>query len=130
MTVTLNRAYGGFAAGAVATFPAELEASLIAQKLAINGGTPTTGNQVTTQAQNQSLPVSTGFVYVAAAASTATITNPNITAQSKVLAVIQQASADSTFTSILRTNAAAGVATITGNAAATATVQVAYFIFN
>lgn len=130
MSVTLIRPYGGFAAGAVATFSAELEAALVAQGLATSGGTPTTGSQTTTQSQNPALPVAAGFVYIAAAASSVTISNPNITANSKVLAWIQQSGADGTLTSIVRTNAAAGVATITGNAAATATVAVGYVIFN
>lgn len=130
MSVTLTRAYGGFAAGSVVTLSAELEAALIAQGYGSDGGTPTTGNQTTTQSQTPDLPVSSGFVYIAAGASSATISNPDITANSKVLAWIQQASADGTLTSIPRTNAAAGVATVTGNANATATVKVGYVIFN
>ena len=130
MAVTLIRAYGGFAAGAVANFSSELEASLVAQGLATSGGTPTSGNQTTTPSQNSSLPFQTGFVYVAFGASSVTISIPVITTQTKVFAVIQQAAADGTLTSIVRTNAAAGVATITGNANATAQVQIAYALYN
>jgi hypothetical protein len=130
MSVTLLRPYGGFQAGQVATFSAELEAALVAQGLATSGGTPTTGNQTTTQSQSPALPVSSGFAYIGAGASSVTVSNPNITANSKVFASIQQAAADTTLTVIETVNAASGVATIVGDAAATATVKIAYVIFN
>lgn len=130
MAVTLIRAYNGFAAGSVVEFPAELEAALVAQKLATSGGTLTTGAQSSTVAVTPWVPVASGFVSIAAAASSLVVSNPAITSQSKAFAAISQSAADGTLTSIVRVFCQNGSMTITGNAGATAAVRVAYIVFN
>ena len=130
MTVTLNRAYGGFTSGSVVDLSAELEAALIAQGLAITGGTLSSGAQSTTQTQTPWTPAAVGIALVAAAASSVVISNSSITATSKAFAVINQSAADTTLTSIVRAFCAAGTLTITGNAASTAAVRVSYVVFN
>jgi hypothetical protein len=57
------------------------------------------------------------------------IANRNIMPQSTVIAVLSGAAADSTLTSILRVTPANGSVTITGNANATAAVQIDYVVF-
>lgn len=122
--VTLNFAYQGYAAGTTVELPASTEASLIASGQAVDAGNgpPTAGN-VTTSASN-------GCVGIAAGQSSVTITNPNITKQSKVWASIAQAAADGTLTQIVRVFCQNGSVTIYGNANATATTQVDWSIIN
>lgn len=129
MTVTLNRAYNGLPAGTVAEFSSELEAALIAQGLALNGGTPSTGAQTRTESPVTAVSLS-GTAFIAVGAASVVISNANITANSKAVAVVAQAAADATLTNILRVSCAAGAVTITGNANATAATEVAYVVFN
>lgn len=130
MTVTISslRPYQGYAAGSVVDLPAELEAALIAQGLAVNGGTLTSGAQSPTVTGNQSIPILSGIVVIPAAGTSVTVNNATITATSKAVAAISQASADATLTSLVRVNCTAGVLTITGNAASTAAVRVSYVV--
>lgn len=129
MAVTLSRAYGGFAPGTVVDLPAELEASLVAQNLATAGGTLTSGALTPNVSGNAAIPVLAGIAVVAAGASSVTVSNPAITATSKATAMVSQAAADGTLTSVLRANCTAGVLTITGNANATAATRVSYIVF-
>lgn len=71
----------------------------------------------------------TGKSAIAAGASSVTITNAFCTASSLVAAWIQQAAFDATLTTIVA-NPGAGSFTITGNAAATAAVTIAWEILN
>lgn len=119
MTVLLSsqRGYGAFAAGTIVTLPASTESALVAQNLAtVSTAVPTTGAVTSNEFQ--------GRVAFAAAASSLVVTNPNVNISSKVTARINQASADSTMTSIARVVPAAGSFTIYANAAATATTVV------
>lgn len=128
MTVALLRAYSGFPAGAVVTLPAELEASLVAQGLALTSAAVPTSGAATNLGATDGFPqVLSGIAAVAIGASSVVISNPKFAANSKVFAQIQQAAADATLTSIVRTLAGAGTITITGNANATAATQVSYF---
>lgn len=127
MTVTLNRSYQGLPAGTVTEFSAELEAALIAQGLASNGGTLTAG-ALSNTANGLKVVGFAGTAVIAAAASSVVISNPAITANSKAFAQVAQAAADATLTSVLRVSCAAGAVTITGNAAATAATEVSYLI--
>lgn len=122
MAVTLLRAYGGYPAGQIAQFEASTEQSLVAQRLATQGGTITSG--AATANQNQ------GRASIAAAASSVVITNNLVNANSVLEAVIAQGSADGTLTSVVRVVPAAGSFTIFGNAAATAAVVVDWKLLN
>jgi hypothetical protein len=128
--VTLLRSYNGLAAGAVAEFPAELEAALVAQKLATSGGTPTAGAQTRTEPPIAGMQGWAFSAFIAAGASSVVVSNANITANSKAVAVVAQAAADATLTQVLRCTCAAGTVTVTGNANATAATEVAVIVFN
>jgi hypothetical protein len=115
MTVTLNRAYAGNASGATVTFDAKTEAALIAQGLAVNAATSAT----TVGAQSST--VTAGTAAIAAGASSVVVTNPNITANSTVVAYVSQTTADTTLLRVERIVPAAGSVSIFGTANATAT---------
>lgn len=122
MAVTLLRAYGGTPAGQVVEFSSELETALIAQGIATNASVAntTTGNQT----QN----TWSGTAAIAAGSSSVVITNSNITANSKVWAVVAQAAADGTLLRVERVVPAAGSVTIYGTANATATTLIDWAI--
>lgn len=125
MTVLLSsaRGYGQLAAGTVVELPASTEAALVAQGLAtVSAAALTTGAYSTNEFS--------GTCAVAAAATSIVITNPNITASSKVWAVVSQAAADATFLRIERIVPAAGSVTIHGTAAATAATQIDWAILS
>ena len=73
--------------------------------------------------------VTQGRVAIAIGASAVVITNRLVNLQSTVVPVLTGAAADATLTSILRVLPANGSFTITGNANATAAVQVDYLVF-
>lgn len=122
MSVLLNRAYSGHAAGTIATLPAQLEAALIAQGIA------TASSKANVAAGNLVANVAAGTAAIAIGASSVVITSDKITAASKVFATIAQAAADGTLTSIQRIVPADGQVTIYGNANATAKVLVDWSI--
>lgn len=124
MAVTLLRAYGGTPAGQVVEFTSELETALVAQGIA---STASVAN-VTTGAQTQN--TFSGTAAIAAGSSSVVITNSNITANSKVWAVVAQAAADGTLLRVERVVPAAGSVTIYGTAAATATTLIDWAIIN
>lgn len=118
MTVLLNRAYGGAAAGAILSFTSELEAALIAQGLA----SASTRALTTTGAQTQN--ALQGTAAIAAGASSVVITNNLVDANSHVTAKVAQAAADGTLLRVERVLCAAGSFTIFGTANATATTLI------
>jgi hypothetical protein len=70
-----------------------------------------------------------GAATIPIGAATVQVNDPNITANSVVLAQIMGAAADATLTSIARVTLTAGTRfTIVGNAAATAAVQVSWVV--
>lgn len=115
MTVTLNRAYAGYVAGATATFDNKTEAALIAQGLAVNAATSATTTGAATAI------ATAGTAAIAAGSSSVVITNPLITANSTVVAYVSQTTADTTLLRVERIVPAAGSVTIFGTANATAT---------
>ncbi len=129
MTVSLNRSYQGFPAGTVVDLDATTEAALITQGIASSSSAAiTSGNQSITAVPAPWQPAVAGYAAIAAAASSVVITVPGVTAQHKAWAVIAQSGADATLTSLVRVLCGAGTVTITGNAAATAQVRVAYWV--
>lgn len=120
MTVTLTQPYGSLASGTITELPASTETALIAQGRATTGGTLTTGAYTTTE--------TSGTASIAAGASSVVITNANITASSKVFAVVAQAAADGTLLRVERVVPAAGSVTIHGTANATAATTIDWAI--
>lgn len=124
MTVILSRPYQGIAAGVVVTLPDSTEAALIAQGLAV------TALKTATTTGAQTVPALSGTAAIAAGASSVVITNPLVTATSKVFAAVSQAAADSTLLRVERVLPAAGSFTIYGTANATATTLIDWIVFN
>ena len=124
MTVTLSRAYAGAPAGTTLTLPDSTESALIAQGLAV------TAAATATSAGAQSMAALTGKAAIPAGASSVVITNPLVTAGSKVFAVVAQAAADGTLLRVERVVPATGSFTIYGTANATATTLVDWIVFN
>jgi hypothetical protein len=123
MTVLLSsqRGYGASPAGAVITLHPSTEAALITQGLATNSVAA-----ITTGAQSSN--EFSGRCAFAAAATSLVVTNPNVQPQTKINAIINQATADTTFTFVARVVPAAGSFTIFANAAATAATVVDWYI--
>ena len=119
--ILLGRSYAGHAAGTIVQLPTNVETALIAQGLATTSAGPVTPGAVTTTA-------SQGRVGIAAGQSSVVVTNPNITAESKVFAVVAQAAADGTLLRVERVLCAAGSFTIYGTANATAAVAIDWAI--
>lgn len=118
-----GRSVQGYAPGTVVELSASTEAALVAAgQASVSAGPPTPGN-VSTTATN-------GCAGIAAGQSSVTITNPLIAAQTILYAVVAQAVADGTLTSVQRVVCANGSATIYGNANATAAVSVDWAILN
>lgn len=124
MTVTLSRPYQGTPAGTTITLPDSTEAALIAQGLAA------TAAKTATSTGAQSVTALSGTAAIAAGASSVVITNPLVTATSKVFAVVSQATADGTLLRVERVLPAAGSFTIYGTANATATTLIDWMVFN
>lgn len=122
MTVTLNRSYAGYVTGTVRQLRTSTEDALVAGGFATDGGTITTGAVTTTETQ--------GRVSVAAGASSLVVTNANVTAESKVFAVVAQAAADGTLLRVERIVCADGSFTIYGTANATAATLIDWCILN
>lgn len=122
MTVLLNRSYMGYPAGSTVELSTDAEQALIAQGLASSAlaANITTG-PVTANTYN-------GTVSVPIGASSVVITNSNIDANSKVHAVVAQATADATLLRVERIVCAAGLATIFGTANATAATLIDWSI--
>jgi len=121
MTVSLNVAYAGYPAGTVAVLPKDTEDALVAQGLAVSSSAaPTAGAQT--------VNILRGRAAMAAGASTLVITCPQCTAQSIVFAQIAQATADGTFTSVLRVTPSNGSFQINGPALATAATAISWLV--
>ena len=123
MTITvLTRTYRGQPVNNVATFPTSEETALIAQGLASTAlATATTTGAVT---QNSIM----GKAAIAAGASSVVITNSLVDANSIVMAVVAQATADGTLLRVERVVPAAGSFTIFGTANATATTLINWMV--
>jgi len=119
--ILLSKAYGGYAAGTIAQFSTTIEASLIASNYGVTSAGP-----VSTGAVSTTMPA--GRVAIAAAASSVVVTNPQVTTESKIFAVVAQAAADGTLLRVERVVPAAGSFTIYGTANATATTTIDWAI--
>lgn len=119
--VLLSRSYAGYAAGTIVELPKSTEDALIAAGQATTSAGPATAGPVTTTATS-------GSVTVAAGAASLVVTNPLVTVQSIIFAVVAQAAADGTFLRVERVVPAAGSFTIYGTAAATAATIVDWAI--
>jgi hypothetical protein len=118
-----TRPIQGYQPGTVIELSASTEAALVqAGQASVSAGPPTPGNVSTT--------ATGGCAGISAGQSSVTITNPLINLQSIVYAVIAQAAADGTLTSVQRVVPANGSVTIYGNANATAAVSVDWAILN
>lgn len=118
-----GRAIQGYAPGTVIELSASTEAALIAAGQASASAGPPTPGAVSTTATS-------GCCAIAAGSSSVTITNPLISPQSLVWAVVAQAAADGTLLRVERVVCAAGSVTIYGTANATATVSIDWAILN
>lgn len=121
--ILLNRPYQGYAAGTIVQLPTSSEAALIAQGFAVTSAGPVTGGAVNAGSQNQ------GRVGVPIGAASVVVTNANVTAESKVFAVVAQAAADGTALRVERILCAAGSFTIYVTANATALTSVDWVLF-
>jgi hypothetical protein len=115
--ILLSRNYRGYLAGTIVQLQTSMEAALIAQGIATASAGPVTPGAVTTD-------LSMGRLGIAAAGTSVVLTNPNLTTESKVMAQLSNAAADTTATSITRITPAAGSVTFTLNAASTAAVAI------
>lgn len=117
MTVSLSRAYAGYAAGDVVQFDTPTETALVQQGFAsVSAAVVTAGARSTSQFS--------GRAAIPAGQLSVVISNPSFTPQTKASAWIAQGTADGTLTTILRVVPANGSITIYGNANATAATQV------
>jgi hypothetical protein len=124
MTVILNRSYQGYPAGQVVELSTDAENALIAQGLAATAASTaiTTGNATAN--------AFTGTAAIPAGSSSVVITNSFVDTNSKVFAVVAQATADGTLLRVERIVCAAGSFTIYGTANATATTYVDWVVIN
>lgn len=123
MTILLNRPYGAYLSGAVVSLAKSTEDALIAQGIATtSAAVPTTGAQSSNEYS--------GRAAIAAGASSVVVTCPWVTANSKVWAVVAQATADGTLLRVERIVPAAGSFTIYGTANATATTVIDWAIIS
>lgn len=119
--ILLGRNYRGYLAGTIVQLQTSMEAALIAQGIAAASAGPVTPGAVTTD-------LAMGRLGIAAAGTSVVLTNPNLTAESKVLGYLSNAAADGTALYITRTTIAAGSVTFTLNAAATAAVAIDWVV--
>ena len=119
--VTLLRPYSGYQAGQVVELPASTEAALIASGQATTSAGPATAGALSC-VQTQ------GAATITAGTSSVVITNPLVSPQSIIFAVVAQAAADGTLLRVERIVAAAGSFTIYGTANATANTAVDWAI--
>lgn len=121
--ILLGKNYAGYQAGTIVELPASTEAALIGSGQAQLSAGPATAGAVSTTANS-------GSVTFAAAAASLVVTNPNVTIQSIIYAVVAQAAADATALRVERVVPGAGFFTIYVTAAATAATIVDWAIIN
>ena len=115
--ILLSRSYGGYVSGTIVQLSSVIEAQLILQGIGVNSAGPVTPGAVTTTMPG-------GRCGVAAGAASVVITNAQFTPESKFMACLSNAVADTTALSVTRITPAAGSVTLTLNANATAAVSV------
>jgi hypothetical protein len=125
MTVLLSRSYAGYSAGQTVQVPTSLESAIVGAGAGTVASTAASA-AVTTGALSTSLPA--GRCTIAASSSSVVVTNPLVDVNSKIFAVINQATADGTLLRVERIVPAAGSFTIYGTANATAAVSIDWAI--
>ena len=115
--ILLSHPYAGYAAGTVASLQTNVEAALIAQNRGVTSVGPVTPGPVVA---NEVV----GRCAIAAAGVSVVITNNLVNADTRVFAIVNQATADVSAFSVVRVSVAAGSFTIFLNAAATAAVSI------
>lgn len=115
--ILLSKSYAGYAAGTIVQLSTSQEAALVAAGQASTSAGPVTPGAVSTTQP-------TGRVGIAAAGTSVVVSNPAFTTESKFVAWLSNASADTTALYITRITPAAGQVTFTLNAAATAAVAI------
>ena len=119
--ILLSKSYAGYAAGTIVQLSTSQEAALVAAGQASTSAGPVTPGAVSTTQP-------TGRVGIAAAGTSVVVSNPAFTTESKFVAWLSNASADTTALYITRITPAAGQVTFTLNAAATAAVAIDWAI--
>lgn len=112
-----NRGYGGYLPATIVQLQTVTEAALVAQGMATTSAGPVTPGAVTTT-------MTSGRVGIAAAGTSVVVTNAAFTTESKFIAFLSNAAADTTATSVTRITPANGSVTFTVNAGATAAVSI------
>jgi hypothetical protein len=126
MTVLLSRTYSGYPSGNTIQVPTNTENALIAQGLATSAAT-TASSAPSTGAVTAN--VTSGRVAIASGSSSVVVTNNLVDVNSKIFAVINQATADGTLLRVERIVPAAGSFTIFGTANATTTTVIDWVLF-
>jgi hypothetical protein len=126
MTVLLSRTYAGYPSGNTIQVPTNTETALAAQGF---GSVASTSASAAPTVGAVTSNVTSGRVAVGAGSSSVVVTNNLVDVNSKIYAVVNQAAADTTFTSVVRVVPAAGSFTIFGPANATATTVVDWVLF-
>ena len=126
MTVTLSRTYAGYPSGNTIQVPTNTETALAAQGI---GTVAATTASAAPSLGAVTANVTSGRVAIAAGASSVVVTNSLVDVNSKIFAVINQASADGTLLRVERIVPAAGSFTIYGTANATATTVIDWVLF-
>jgi hypothetical protein len=121
MTVLLSRAYGGYSAGQTVQVPTSLENAIVASG---SGAVVSSAASaaVTTGPLTTNLPA--GRCTIPPGAGSVVVTNPAVDVNSKIFAVINQATPDTSLLRIERIVPAAGSFTIFGTTSATAAISV------
>ena len=115
--ILLGKPYAGYASGTIVQLSTSQEAALIAAGYATTSAGPVTPGAVSTTQP-------AGRVGIAAAGTSVVVSNPSFTTESKFVAWLSNAAADTTALYITRVTPANGSVTFTLNAAATAAVAI------
>ena len=111
------RGYAGYAPATIVQLQTTEEAALVAQGLATTSAGPVTPGAVTTTKIQ-------GRVGISAAGTSVVVSNPAFTTETKFIAYLSNAAADTTALYVTRITPAAGSVTFTVNAAATAAIAI------
>ncbi len=115
--IQLNKSYGGYPAGAIAQFNAQLEAALITQGYGLLSTGPVSPGNVTTTER-------AGRAGIAAGANAVTVYNPSFNLSSKFLAFLSDPVEDTSGTGVVLVTPGVGYVIFTLNANAAATVAI------
>jgi hypothetical protein len=126
MTVLLSRTYAGYPSGNTIQVPTNTENAISAQGL---GSVASTAASAAPSTGAVTANLTSGRVAIAAGSSSVVVTNNLVDVNSKIFAVINQATADGTLLRVERIVPAAGSFTIYGTANATATTVIDWVLF-